>query len=172
MPATNEELINCVFTEVPEAWADGDTITLEERITIRRLVAYHFGYEKRKNRAPHRRGMKLLRTLIPQSQREELDRSEGFVIQAPSGNFYRITPKYGCIEEVKRHGSRWFALRGFCIHDDRDDDEMPRSDLSIAHMLHILSDEQDFLKSANAKDRRTMLWNGHYLAGLRRRHDP
>jgi len=175
MPGTSAEYLALAIMEVaPETsliprWADGTAITEEELRDVIALRVYHRLTLRLKNPAPQRRAMKLLRSLLPKAQREQLRRNRYFIVEAPSGNGYRFLPKLGMVERVARHGRRWFATHRFCIHDDQSDpaQAMPPADLTVAHLLLISADEGVFLATANSRATDGMLWNGGYLRRLR-----
>ena len=69
---------------------------------------------------------------------------------------------------MTRHGRRWFVRRHFCLHEQSLLVlPMPPADLALTHLLWLLADEQEFLRLANATDRRDMLWNGQWRRRLR-----
>jgi hypothetical protein len=95
-----------------------------------------------------------------------LARRGHFLATCPSGHTYRLTPRRGLAERVTFHGRRWFVSVAYCLHDDGPD-RMPPADVTLAHLLLLLSDETGFLLLANASDRRDQLWNGPYRRRLR-----
>ena len=156
----------------PGEWEDGSPVTDGDWRDVWAVRCHHarIRRDKAKDKRPQRTAMQLLRSLLSPNQRAELTRGGNVVVRGSEGGTYRILPRFGHVERVTRNGRRWFVAERYCLHDVQDDDAMPPADLSIAHMLILLSDEPEFLRLANANDARDQLWNGEYLRRLRRRH--
>lgn len=177
MPGTGEELVaivNGLITNAMRAddlddlkWNDGTTITQTERLDVRELFFYATSRRKRSDRAAQRRAMTLLRSLLSNAQRASLDHTTSFLVRAPSGATYRLSPRHGYVDHVARHGTRWYAQHAFCLHGSEGPDQIPPADLTIAHLLLLLADEERFLATANATTRNGQLWNRDYLRQLR-----
>jgi hypothetical protein len=177
MPGVTQEYVRlCELPECPawpldHRWADGTAVTRDEYATIAVLWAYAESMRRRRaveRSRPQRTAMRLLRSLLSTEQLRQL-RSKSFVVVAPSGNRYRLWPRTGQVERIELHGRKWFAVWSYCLHDDPGDDgqRMPPADLSLAHMLHLLTDEAAFLREANATPAQDQLWNRDYLARRR-----
>ena len=134
---------------------------------LQRSIFEAVAHEKRRraHRRGQRRAMRLLRSLLPEEQREAVRRSGCFRVVGSLGGVYRLHPHHGAVERVERHGRHWFATVNYCLHDDGR--EMPAADLTLAHMLWLLSDEARFLAEANARPMMSELWNGDYMRRLR-----
>lgn len=174
MPGTNAELVQLADGEgYPEdfRWIDGTELTPEEWLTVlgMRLYLARMRRDKAKDRRSQRTALRLLRSLLTPGQRAQL-RSGSVVVTVASGNAYRLLPRFGHVERVTRNGRRWFVFERYCLHDVQDEDAMPPGDLSIAHLLLLLTDEAAFLAMANAHTCRDQLWNREYLRRMRRRH--
>lgn len=180
MPATTEEL--CAWaralldaTVMPDTvpiWADGTRATLQEGQDVMALAAY----EARRRRDARRlarsakarcRAYRLLRLFLSPTQAEQLARCRHFEQAAASGRVYRLIPATGQVDEVERHGKRRYVIRSFCLHPDPWN-EVPPADVSLAQLLLLVSDEEEFLRLANATERRSdTLWNGEWQRRLR-----
>lgn len=173
MPGTPDEYLRYAVAEHgpwPLRWDDGSEVTTADRIDLNAIRAYRqrqLAY-KHRDRRPQQKAMRLLRKFLSASQRTQLKRGKAFVVVAPSGHAYRLHPKTGSVAQVTTHGRRQFAAVRYCLHDDPEG-KMPPADLSLAHMLLLLSDEAAFLATANFRTARDQLWNGEYLRRMRRR---
>lgn len=151
-------------------WADGTTCDCEEWHDLMGLVGYIVRQRRVKRCGRHqRRAFRLLRSLLSPEQRRTLRTRKDFLVTGSLGGSYRLSPRHGWTERVKRHGSRWFVQASYCFHDDRTnaDEAMPNADLAIAHMLLLVADEGEFLARANATARGGQLWNGDYVRRMR-----
>ncbi len=173
MPGTTDEILALVTLEdTPPAflWADGTAPTAAELADVAALRGYRRTLLWRRRSGPQRVAMRLLRSLLSADQRASLRRSKSFLVIASSGRAYRLWPALGSTELVTRHGTRWYVLLRYCLHDDRSDPglAMPPADLSVAHLLLLLADEDGFRAEANARHARDQLWNPDYLRRVRR----
>lgn len=174
MPGTDREYLAFAVSEIDLyafQWSDGSEITVPESRDLLALRSYHRYTQRKRIRGPQRRALALLRGFLSTSQRSQLNTRHSFLVTANSGRTYRLDPRHGYAEEVSLHKTRWFAVRSFCLHDDRSDTSqaMPLADLTLAHLLLLLADEAEFLRTANARSTRDMLWNRDYLRRLRQR---
>jgi hypothetical protein len=181
MPGTPQELValiaawpeDSLIPPIGHRWADGSTITDDERNDLVALRAYHRHLRDLERRKPAQaKARRLLRGLLSREQRRQLARLRYFYAIAPSGHVYRLDPRAGHVERVERHGRRWFAKESYCLHDDPDENKMPPADVTIAHLLWLLADESAFLATANARRRDDQLWNRAYLQRFRRVRTP
>lgn len=142
---------------------------------------------------PAGRAMALFRSFLTEAQRAELRRRRAIRIVGSAGGLYRLQPTTGSVGLLERHGSRWYEVVTYCLHDApvaadepvtrglaaalgygaaailaATGGRMPPADLSLAHMLLLLADEGEFRRLANATDRRSeTLWNGAWLRRCR-----
>lgn len=151
------------------AWdmADWTGWTEQEQRDILTLTLYVRKMKDEKRRKAQRRAMSLLRSWLPDPQRQQLRRSRKFKVRGSAGGRYRLYPSTGTTSRIERHGSRDFAVQTFCLHPP--DVSLPPADISLAHYLLLVTDEPRFLATANATDRLTQLWNGDYLRRLNAR---
>ena len=177
MPGTPQEYVAlATYPELPGdwaddfQWADGTDLTREELLDVIALRNYYRLQQRRKHDKAQRKAMTLLKRFLDSDQRQQLRRNGSFVSVGPSGIHYRIHPAIGLTQEIKEHGSRFFASHNYCLHDDRTNgsDAMPPADVALSHILLIQSDEASFLRTANQRSARDQLWNGEYLRRLRR----
>lgn len=134
------------------------------RYEIRRLRSLD---TDRRRGLPQKRAMRLLRSLLTDSQRWWLRHRRHFLVNGVStGHVYRLHPYSGTIDRVTKHRTRWFVHTRFCLHDP--DIELPPADVSVGHLLLLRSDEPRFLALANATDGRSMFWNGDWLRRVNR----
>jgi hypothetical protein len=151
-------------------WADGTGISPEEEADLLALRYYLVRLRRAgRHRAGQRKARRLLRSLLAPAQRAELRRLRYFYVTTPGGNVYRLDPRNGHAERVERHGGRYFARVSYCLHDADDGDKMPPADVTIAHLLLLIADEDAFLATANASPRDDQIWNREYLRMLRDR---
>jgi len=151
-------------------WADGTELTRQEFLDVIALRNYyHRSKSKGEYRLSQRRALNLLKGYLTADQRAQLRRDGEFRCRTVNGAVYRIDARRGKTERVTHHGSRWFAATRFCLHDDQDVPRkaMPPADLALTHLLLLMSDEEEFLRLANATEARDQLWNGAYLRRLR-----
>lgn len=151
-------------------WSDGTQPTPEEAETLIALVLYEGRCRDRRRRAiaarpARRKAYQLLRQFLTPEQAACLARLGHFYLTTPAGRSYRLRPRDGRIEEVERHGTQMFARRSFCLHPD-EEHAVPSPDVTLAHMLLLLSDEAEFHGEANVTERHTQLWNGDWLRQL------
>lgn len=151
------------------AWdmADWDGWTEAEMRDVVTLTFYVARMKDEKRRRAQRRALRLLRSWLPEPQRQQLRRSQQFKVRGSAGGRYRLHPSTGITSRIERHGSRDFAVETFCLHPP--DVSLPPADISLAHYLLLVTDEPRFLATANATDRRSQLWNGDYLRRLNAR---
>ncbi len=182
MPATPEEMVEAARMlartvlapdNVPDIrWSDGERITEQEARNLFALAIYELRLLRERQRAPaQRNALRLLRTLLTPEQRLQLRRCREIRVQGSLGGFYRLIPAMGAVWALEKHGRRWFGVGSYCIHTyhlHEDGCYCPPADETVAHLLLLLSDEADFLATANARVRRPDCWNGEYLRRMRR----
>lgn len=176
MPATSAEIGAWVRALVEQAvmpddepvWADGTRATEQEQRDIWALACYEIRMRLRVGSPKAtRRAYRLLRRFLTPSQQAELTRTRMFTVVGRSGRLYRLAPATGTVYEVERHGKHCFIIRSFCVHPD-DAVILPLADTTVAQLLLLSSDEDEFLRVAIAKDRRSdQLWNGEWMRRLR-----
>ncbi len=180
MPATQRELMDfangllegCFMPDTVPIWSDGTEATREEIDDALRLVAYIATYRynrklRRKRSGPRMVAMRLLKRFLTPEQQEQLRRCREFYVHLPSGRSYRFIPGTGHVDEVDRHGKRYYALSSLCIHPD-DHFDLPPADVTLGQLLDLLADEDDFRSRANFTDRRDRgMWDGDYLRRMR-----
>lgn len=113
-----------------------------------RLVSMEERERKMKRGRSQRRALKLLYSLIGAESRAQVSRSKYFIVVAKSGSTYRLWPHAGMTERVEPHGTKLFGVESYCYHDEGG--ELPRADVTIAHFLELVTDEEGFLSRANA----------------------
>jgi hypothetical protein len=175
MPATAQELVAVVNGLVScrmslgdidlMTWADGTVMTRAEWREILALTAY-VGQCRRKPPG-QRKAMRLLRSLLNPEKQRSLKRNRCFYVTSKSGATFRFWPKTGWSERVERHGSRYYVVSRFCLHDPEGLDKIPPADVIIAHLLLISVDEGRFIEMANEHEISRQLWNGEYLRRVR-----
>lgn len=152
---------------------DWDAVHPQDRRTLLDLITYELSCrreeEAQRRRGPsQRRAHALLRSLISPAQNARLTRSRYFYVVGSAGGLYRLQPNRGMVWGCKRHGKNIYGHTSYCFHDP--DNVMPPADLTIGHMMWIMSDEAAFLEAANARDVfSTTLWNGEWLSRLARK---
>jgi len=155
-------------------WEDGSIFSDLDRRSVTNLGDYIREYNSRrsvKQNTAQRRAMVLLRSLLTPAQRKTLQTHKEFLVICPSGNVYRLYPRNGMVWRVERHGKNWFAKSSYCIHEAKETG-IPPADRTIAHMLMLMTDEEEFLRTANATRTATQMWNSEYLRAMRRRNLP
>jgi hypothetical protein len=169
VPGTDAEYLAVARAvgEYPSSWEDGTQISPREAETIDALRLYLHRLLIRRRLGPQRKAFALLRSLLTKDQTRQL-RGGSFIVETSLGNHYRICPRWACTERVLKHGSRWFTVERYCLHDEQYN-RMPAGDLAIAHLLLLTCDEPAFLATANARSTRDQLWNPEYLRRMRGR---
>lgn len=99
-------------------------------------------------RPAQRRAYKLLRSLLTAAQNDQLTRCGYLHITGTMGGLYRLDPTHGKVYKCLSLGGRYHRVISFCFHDPNY--VMPPADLTIGHMLWLLSDEGAFLAEANS----------------------
>ena len=161
---------------IPDGGVPWEKMDTEAKATLASLLWYEVEARlavdqrdaKRKKVAPaQKRAMGLFLSLLTPAQRAEYRCTRRVLLRGSAGGRYRLRPSTGRVCQVEKHGSRWYTVTSYCLHDP--DGALPPADSSIGHLLLLLSDEPAFLAEANATDRRsTTLWNGPWLRRLRR----
>lgn len=156
-------LADRVFAD-PEAAATLE-VASEDAEVLALLVEYARRRQHRNNRDPlaQKRAMTLFRSFLNAEQQSQLRRRGFIYTQVPSGNVYRICPRVALTMRAERHGKRIYGVTSYCYHDAGH--ELPPADLALAHLLLLLADEDEFLRAANATDRR-MQWDGAWRRKL------
>lgn len=162
-------LAGTVMPDTMPVWEDGTAATEAELREIAGLMLYEARQRWNRRREAEslparRKAARLLRRFLAPQQREQLKRRGHFVVETPSGRFYRFHPRMGRAEEVTRHGTRFFVLTSFCLHPE---EKLPPADVTLAQLLLLSTDEEAFRQEANATNRRDQLWNGDWLRRLR-----
>lgn len=174
---TNEELLDrasqCASSGTFDysPWSDGELVSESHRQALVLIVRYLCGLRSLKSadhRKAQRRAMRLLRSLLSPAQRAMLRTRSEFLAVCPSGNVYRLYPRTGMVWRVDRHGKNWYVRTAYCIHEDKESG-IPPADRTIAHLLLLLTDEEEFLRTANARNSRDQMWNSEYLRKIRHR---
>lgn len=180
MPAAEGEmaaflgrLLGGEWIETPVIWRDGSLVSERELRELSALLRHELdrrGYVRRLHQTagPRRRAMRLLRSFLTPEQNRQLDSRREFHVTAASGRTYRFRPCTRTVQEVERHGSRFFVVRSFCLHPP-DDAKLPAADVTLAQVLLLSADEEEFRAKANISERLTQLWNGDWLRTLARR---
>jgi hypothetical protein len=135
---------------------------------VMRLVLYETNRRRlcrSKMDAAQLRARGLLRSLLSAEQKRMLDNRRYFYVTGSAGGTYRLRPEFGSCDGVVKHGKNFFASVRYCFHDP--EGILPAADVTIGQMLHILSDEADFLARANSKPIQSDLWDGEYLRRIR-----
>lgn len=151
------------------SWSDGSLVNENDRRDLENIVSYLRDcrtIRSAETRRAQRRAMRLLRSLLTPVQRATLRTRKEFLVVCPSGNVYRLYPRTGVVWRVDRHGKNWFVRTAYCIHEDKELG-IPPADRTVAHLLLLLTDEDEFLQTANARDARDQMWNGEYLRKIR-----
>lgn len=170
---SDDELVGLALQVIRDQGFDQSlewNLTTEEWVRLATLVVDE---KKRRARvekereAVQQRARRLLRSYLTKAQRKELrDRRHVRVIGSAGGR-YKLYPGTGVAYGCELHGTRWFGVKSYCLHDA--DRVMPPADVTLGQMLLLLSDEPSFLATANMTDRRSWcLWNGEWLRRLNR----
>ena len=123
------------------------------------------GRREQRNQA-QRRARALLKSLLTPAQLAELKRRQYVTVVGSKGGVYRLHPRMGRVEGVDKHGSRWFARRGYCFHFADPNSQLPKADICVGQLLLLSCDEDEFLSKANVKENTSMLWDGAWLKRL------
>lgn len=177
MPATSQEMVRLIRLLLDQVvapdcvqdvvWEDGTKITDTEFRDVFALATYEMRLRRQRRPVAQRRAMRLLRRHLSARQRQDLRAMRYFYVQAVSGKVYRILPRAGVTEEVRRHRTRFFTIASFCLHDEEDGEQMPPADVALGHLLLLSCDEAAFLATANRREHRCDMWNGEYLRRMR-----
>lgn len=178
MPGTTAEMVqwvcdaldgNCMPDDEP-VWADGTSPSDLERSNFLALLRYEA--QRRADRQKvsrsmpaRRRAFRLLRRFLTPFQREMLNRQRCFMVEAPSGRYYRFIPCTHAVQEIEKHGSRWYVRRRFCIHPEPD--ELPAPDVTLVQLLMLAEDEENFRRTANITE--AQIWDRSHLRRVRER---
>jgi hypothetical protein len=151
-------------------FVDWESLTADDARDILARTRYEIQFNRVSERrrlhgAPQRRAQKLLRSLLNQNQLQTLKVRGYFFVRGSEGGLYRLNPRFGGACRVEKHGTRYFAVERYCLHDP--DNVMPPADVTIGHLLLLRADEPEFLRLANATATLDQLWNGDYLRRLR-----
>lgn len=109
----------------------------------RELAAEEREASRRRRAEAGSRAMALLRSCLSDEQKAHLDENGCFRVTAPSGRVYSITQGYA----GNVHSRGWT----YCIHMRSD---IPEGDHMLAQKLMIETDEEGFLRIANASPSR------------------
>ena len=109
----------------------------------RELAAEEREARQRRRAEAAARAMVLLRSCLTEAQKAQLDENACFQVTAPSGRVYTIMQGYA----GNVHSRGWT----YCIHMRSD---IPEGDQMLAQKLMIETDEEGFLRIANASPSR------------------
>jgi len=160
-------LIGAVMPDTVPTWADGTAATDDEMHDIRLLLLYEAELQaERKARCSkaQRTAMRLLRSFLSDSQKSQLSARGCFDVVTPSGRSFRFWPRRGLAEQLERHGKRLYSIIGFCLHDEGS--QMPTADVTLAQLLLLSVDEEEFLRLANHRRYSLSLWDGEWRRRL------
>lgn len=170
---THEEMASLArrlaLQEIAAEQVDWDAMASEDVRMVLALTIYAHesivrAARREKQIGPQRRAYGLLRSFLAGGQLRELRSRRYFTVVGSLGGWYRLRPSCGHVARVEKHGSRWFERDRFCLHDP--DNVMPPADVSLGHMLLLVSDESEFLALANRSPVNSLLWDGDWLRSL------
>jgi len=150
------------FDQVIAEWSALDPQTRQDVYFLARYEAEYREARKNARSGPQRRAMKLLRSFLNPEQLKQLKRSGNstFLVQGNEGHTYKLCVRTGNVVRVEKHGKHWEWQYRYCIHDDAklapDGKRMPPGDLSLQHMLMLMTDESGFVATANVTPRDNM----------------
>jgi hypothetical protein len=159
-------------------WADGDSINAEEMRDIFILAVYEIRRRNCYDRRAQRKALRLIRRFLTPVQKRQMRDCKYFHLTVASGAVYRLYPYRGRTGRVELHKTRFFETQSFCLHDfpeanedtpRRADRPMPPADVTLAHLLLLSCDEDEFLRTANMTPIRLSMWDGEYLRRMRQR---
>lgn len=164
--ATREQIValagGIARYEVAVDFVDWTDFNADEKDTVMMLATYEVRLHARKD---NRKAMRLLRTWLSDHQTADLRRLGWFYVRGSDGGMYRLRPHVAHVEKVERHGKNWFGKFRYCFHDEGA--VLPPADVTLAHVLHLVTDEADFLARANATVQGADMWDGNYRRRLR-----
>lgn len=132
----------------PRVETDEEVVARAER---RRIEAERAAAAQRARDAAGARAYRLLRALLTPEQRADLEQRNGFFVEAPSGNVYRIWKgSHGNVKRVDPQ-NRQVELESLCIQPSG----VPDGDAMLAQKLLIETTEELFRATANITDKRT-----------------
>ena len=154
------------YDVTPDLCPEYLALSVEDRRNVLALSCALIRYERDRRGGPEqRRALRLLRTWLTPTQRRDLRNRREFAVTGSVGGRYRLRPATGAAQAVERHGTREFAIGTiFCLHDPAE--ILPPADVSLAHLLMLLTDELGFLTSANHHVSHSTLWDGVWLRRL------
>jgi hypothetical protein len=136
--------------------------TDEEQNRAILLACYEVRFGRKRD---NRKAMRLLKTWLTEEQRSDLRRLGWFYVTGSAGGRYRLRPHCAHVEKVEKHGKHWFGKVRYCFHDV--EEILPPADVTLAHMLHLVTDEDDFLARANPTLQCQEIWNPEWRRRLR-----
>ena len=149
-------------------WSDGTVCTDVESRNLNALALFEITIRKRSHDVAHKRSLRLLRAILSPSQRAQYRRQGDFDVVGSLGGRYRLRPAGQIVQKIEKHGKHWFSIKSYCLHDEIG---CPRGDVSIGHMLLLMTDEQEFLDKANHTDQYPDCWNPEYMRRMRQRRE-
>jgi len=143
-----------------------------DAITLARYEAEYREERRRVRTTPHRTAIGLLHSFLSPAQQHQLRTNKYFHVRGSSGGVYRLVPRTGVVQRIEKHGSRWYWLVTYCLHDYAEDaadkKRLPSGDLSLQHMLLLQADEPAFLATANiSTHHQRLLWDPEWQRILR-----
>jgi hypothetical protein len=143
-----------------------DALNEYDQRQVLALAEYERRFGRCASRSPEqRKARRLLRSLLAPWERREWSRNGEFHTIGSAGGRYRIRPSVGHTWRLEFHGTRWFGVSRFCLHDEAE--ELPPADIAVAHYLLLRANEPAFLALANEHLWERQMWNPAYLRGLR-----
>ena len=87
---------------------------------------------------------------------------------------YALWPRVGMVYMVELHGKHWKWIARYCLHDFPEEGvkRIPTPDLSLQHLLWLVSDEAAFLATANVIPNRHVEWSGRWAREFQHIHKP
>lgn len=121
------------------------------------LALYEIAHQRELKSAARHRALALFRSWLSPDERAQLRVYRRVRVHGSAGGVYDVTPYQGITtRKLEQHGSRWYSVETFCLHDDPG--TLPQPDIALAHLLLLKTDEPRFLATANITIRRPSGW--------------
>lgn len=144
MTVTNTAWVNWAINgQVEYKVPNIPTYTEEELQRQREEIAARRLAREQKDEAANRRALLLLMAILSAEQKKELTERGRFHVSARSGRRYRVSDgSHGNLSLVDEHGN---VLKKLCVQPTG----IPKHDVMAGQALHILDNEEEFVRRAN-----------------------
>lgn len=147
-------------------WLDGGLLTKEEQAQVFALAVYEIQVRKSREPEVQAKALRLLRRLLSKDQRRQLRAGRTFNVRGSAGGHFRLCPSTGAVWGLEQHGSRLYGVRFFCLHEPPGDPPLPPADRTVAHLLMLQTDEEQFVRTANRTEQPPSCWDGTWRRRL------